>query len=119
MKQAKRPYVICHMVPSVDGRIVVTRWKPPASVYAEYERTAGTFGANAWMIGRISMEPYAGKARVSSRKVPHADSENGLHREARCGVLRHRPGPLRQAHLEVELHRRGARDHGAHRAGLG
>jgi hypothetical protein len=23
------------------------------------------------MIGRISMEPYAGKARVPSRKVPH------------------------------------------------
>jgi 2,5-diamino-6-(ribosylamino)-4(3H)-pyrimidinone 5'-phosphate reductase len=70
MNRAKRPYVICHMVPSVDGRIVTTHWKLPASVHAEYERTAGTFGADAWMIGRISMEPYAGKTRVPVRKVP-------------------------------------------------
>jgi riboflavin biosynthesis pyrimidine reductase len=33
-----------------------------------YERTAATFDADAWIIGRISMEPYAGKARVPARK---------------------------------------------------
>ncbi|WP_043434327.1 RibD family protein [Cystobacter fuscus] len=71
MNGAKRPYVICHMVPSVDGRIVTTSWKLPPRAHAEYERTAQTFDADAWMIGRISMEPYAGKARVPSRKVPH------------------------------------------------
>ena len=27
MKRAKRPYVICHMTPSIDGRIVTTHWK--------------------------------------------------------------------------------------------
>lgn len=71
MNGAKRPYVVCHMVPSLDGRIVTTGWKLPPQVMAEYEQTAGTFNADAWMIGRISMEPYAGKARVPSRKVPH------------------------------------------------
>jgi 2,5-diamino-6-(ribosylamino)-4(3H)-pyrimidinone 5'-phosphate reductase len=71
MNGARRPYVICHMVPSVDGRIVTTHWKLPPSALAEYERTARTFDADAWMIGRISMEPYAGKARVPARKVPH------------------------------------------------
>jgi 2,5-diamino-6-(ribosylamino)-4(3H)-pyrimidinone 5'-phosphate reductase len=65
----KRPYVICHMVPSVDGRIVTTNWKLPPRMLAEYDRTAETFDADAWMIGRISMEPYAGKARVPARKV--------------------------------------------------
>ncbi|MDY7229586.1 RibD family protein [Hyalangium rubrum] len=70
MNGARRPYVICHMVPSVDGRIDVTRWKLPPSALAEYERTAQTFDADAWMIGRISMEPYAGKARVPTRKTP-------------------------------------------------
>jgi riboflavin biosynthesis pyrimidine reductase len=69
MERARRPYVICHMVPSVDGRIVTARWKLPSSVYAEYERTARTFDADAWMIGRVSMEPYAGKARVPVRTV--------------------------------------------------
>ena len=72
MPDAKRPYVICHMVPSVDGRIVTTRWKLPAVVYAEYERTAQTFNASAWMIGRISMAPYAGKGRIPTRKVAKA-----------------------------------------------
>lgn len=69
MNRTKRPYVVCHMVPSVDGRIVTASWKLPASVYVEYERTARTFDAAAWMIGRISMEPYAGKAKVPMRKV--------------------------------------------------
>ena len=77
MKTPKRPYVICHMAPSVDGRIVTTRWRAPASAHAEYERTAGTFGADAWMIGRVSMQPYAGKARVPRRKtaepIPRTD----------------------------------------------
>ena len=77
MTGAKRPYVVCHMVPSVDGRIVTGRWKMPPSTVAEYERTAATFDADAWMIGRISMEPYAGKARVPARKgakpIPRKD----------------------------------------------
>lgn len=65
------------MVPSVDGRIVVSDWKLPARAHVEYERTAATLAADAWMIGRISMEPYAGKARVPVRKgrepIPRVD----------------------------------------------
>ncbi|WP_375769594.1 RibD family protein [Archangium gephyra] len=77
MDRATRPYIICHMVPSVDGRIVTKGWSLPRSALAEYERTAGTFGAQAWIIGRVSMEPYAGKARVPKRKarqpIPRTD----------------------------------------------
>ncbi len=72
MRSSSRPYVICHMAPSIDGRIVTERWKTIAKISAEYERTARTFGADAWMIGRISMEPYAGKARVPRRSVKRA-----------------------------------------------
>ena len=61
-----RPYVICHMLPSIDGRIVIRDWKL-TNATREYERTAATFEADAWIIGRISMEPYAGKARVPKR----------------------------------------------------
>jgi len=68
MKAAKRPRVICHMLPSLDGRIVTKGWKLPRRALAEYERTARTFRADAWMIGRISMEPFAGKARIPRRK---------------------------------------------------
>lgn len=77
MSGEKRPYVICHMVPSVDGRIVTRDWDLPRGGLAEYERTAQTFGAQAWIIGRVSMEPYAGKARVPKRKsrepIPRTD----------------------------------------------
>jgi len=67
MRDTKRPYVICHMLPSIDGRIVTRGWDVK-NASREYERTAATFDADAWIIGRISMEPYAGKARVPSRK---------------------------------------------------
>ena len=76
MRNAERPYVICHMLPSIDGRIVLRDWKV-ANATREYERTAKTFDADAWIIGRISMEPYAGKARVPVRKdgprIPRED----------------------------------------------
>lgn len=63
MPTSERPYVICHMLPSIDGRIVIRDWKL-SNATREYERTAATFDADAWIIGRVSMEPYAGKARV-------------------------------------------------------
>jgi len=66
MGHAERPYVICHMLPSVDGRIVFRDWNLKHAT-SEYEKAAATFGADAWIIGRISMEPYAGKARVPRR----------------------------------------------------
>ncbi|MCP3140826.1 RibD family protein [Pyxidicoccus xibeiensis] len=77
MNKAARPYVICHMVPSVDGRIVTKSWNLQDEASAEYERAARTFGADAWMIGRVSMEPYAGKSKVPKRKstepIPRKD----------------------------------------------
>ena len=64
---AQRPYIICHMGPSVDGRIA--GMGELRSLSAAYERTAETFDADGWIIGRISMEPYAGKSKVPRRKV--------------------------------------------------
>src|SRR5215210_3291690 len=76
MRTAKRPYVICHMLPSIDGRIVIRDWNLENAT-REYERTAATFEADAWIIGRISMEPYAAKARVPARRsrerIPRED----------------------------------------------
>ena len=72
-----RPYVVCHMVPSVDGRIVTRGWRLPRRLLSEYERTASTFDADAWIIGRVSMEPYAGHAVLPARagggRIPRAD----------------------------------------------
>lgn len=55
-----KPYVICHMMPSVDGRLRTDRWDVPETGHAEYERTAGTYRADAWICGRKTMEEFAG-----------------------------------------------------------
>lgn len=56
-----RPRVICHMAASIDGRIVVDGWPTAvaAAVRREYDELHGSFGAEGWMCGRITMEPFA------------------------------------------------------------
>jgi len=76
MHPHERPYVICHMLPSVDGRIATKDWRLPRALRREYERTASLFEANAWIIGRVSMEPYAGRAELPKgrwKRVPRTD----------------------------------------------
>src|SRR2546423_8549728 len=59
-----RPRVICHMAMSIDGRIVVDGWPDTAAVRREYETIHDSYGADAWMCGRITMEPFAGSVRT-------------------------------------------------------
>src|SRR5215211_7299669 len=61
----QRPRVICHMATSIDGRIVVDGWPASASaaVRREYERLHGTYEADGWICGRVTMEPFAGGVR--------------------------------------------------------
>jgi 2,5-diamino-6-(ribosylamino)-4(3H)-pyrimidinone 5'-phosphate reductase len=50
-----RPYVICHMMTSIDGRTLTENWGKVAGRQA-YEPTGNSFRANAWMSGRTTME---------------------------------------------------------------
>jgi 2,5-diamino-6-(ribosylamino)-4(3H)-pyrimidinone 5'-phosphate reductase len=75
----RRPRVICHMMASVDGRIVSDGWPELGKGWSEYERTGATFEADAWMCGRITMEHFAAGvrdarevARESARALPDA-----------------------------------------------
>lgn len=72
-----RPRVICHMMPSVDGRLRTDRWDIPETGHDEYERTADSFRADAWICGRKTMEEFAkGRSRPSrarSGKIPRED----------------------------------------------
>jgi 2,5-diamino-6-(ribosylamino)-4(3H)-pyrimidinone 5'-phosphate reductase len=72
-----RPYVICHMIMSLDGRIASSRWKLSTEGRVEYEATAATYHANAWMCGRITMAAFAhGTAPASgldTRSIPKTD----------------------------------------------
>ncbi|OUJ76104.1 RibD family protein [Hymenobacter crusticola] len=50
-----KPRVICHMMSSLDGRIITSRWGTTPNT-KEYENTAATIDSQAWMCGRVTME---------------------------------------------------------------
>lgn len=60
-----RPKIICHMVSSVDGRLLVNRWSQPArgedrrALLDQYEETATRLQADGWMVGRKTMADFA------------------------------------------------------------
>jgi riboflavin biosynthesis pyrimidine reductase len=60
---ARRPRVICHMMTTVDGRIVVDRWPLAPEGRREYERVHASYDPDGWICGRVTMEPFAGGLR--------------------------------------------------------
>jgi riboflavin biosynthesis pyrimidine reductase len=59
-----KPHVICHMVASVDGRTLPSRWRPKGAVPPGlFERLHEELGGDAWLVGRVTGQEYAkGKA---------------------------------------------------------
>jgi len=54
-----RPYVICLMMTSVDGKILTEKWgdSPRIKVLKDkFEQAHETFGIGAWIVGRTTME---------------------------------------------------------------
>jgi riboflavin biosynthesis pyrimidine reductase len=55
-----KPYVICHMNSSVDGRILGSRWRPAENRMAGlFERLHDRLGGGSWLIGRVTGSEYA------------------------------------------------------------
>lgn len=53
----KRPYVICHMASTINGKILSVNWGQLANTFSGvYERCHGSFESQAWMCGRVTME---------------------------------------------------------------
>ena len=67
-----RPYVICHMCTTVDGKILGSRWgKIPGYKHGSsdlFETTAASFGIGAWLVGTTTMEEFDGR----KTKLPRA-----------------------------------------------
>ena len=61
-----RPYVICHMVSSVDGRIWGSRWRPKANIVPNlFETLHDQMGGGSWLCGRVTAQEFAkGKGQV-------------------------------------------------------
>ncbi|HVV73428.1 MAG TPA: dihydrofolate reductase family protein [Verrucomicrobiae bacterium] len=66
-----KPYVICHMCTSVDGRIIGQRWGKLRGYQHEsdlFETTAASFGIGAWLVGTTTMDEFDGR----KQKLPRA-----------------------------------------------
>jgi 2,5-diamino-6-(ribosylamino)-4(3H)-pyrimidinone 5'-phosphate reductase len=51
-----RPRVICHMLASLDGRIVTDGWPLSAEGRKEYELVHDTYKPDGWLCGRVTMQ---------------------------------------------------------------
>lgn len=54
-----KPYIICHMATTIDGRIITANWGKKEQVkqfLGIYEECHNTFTSQAWMVGRVTME---------------------------------------------------------------
>jgi riboflavin biosynthesis pyrimidine reductase len=56
-----KPYVICHMMSSIDGHALTDGWERPfmKSAGALYETLAKQFKFEAWICGRVTMQEIA------------------------------------------------------------
>jgi riboflavin biosynthesis pyrimidine reductase len=63
-----KPHVICHMVASIDGRILASRWRPKGSQSAGlFERLHDQIAGDAWLVGRVTGQEFAKAARYPAR----------------------------------------------------
>jgi riboflavin biosynthesis pyrimidine reductase len=55
-----KPHVICHMVASIDGRTLLSRWRPQDVVAKGlFERVYQELAVDAWLVGRTTGQEYA------------------------------------------------------------
>ncbi|MDQ3291111.1 MAG: RibD family protein [Bacteroidota bacterium] len=75
MKNMK-PYVICHMLGSVDGRIKQNIWGFKDH-HKYFEETAEKIPADAWLVGRVTMQEFSSKQQYNlepdNENIPRED----------------------------------------------
>ncbi|HWC59839.1 MAG TPA: RibD family protein [Verrucomicrobiae bacterium] len=101
-----KPYVICHMCTSLDGKIIGHRWGKLSGYKHEstlFETTAASFGIGAWLVGTTTMDEFDGP----KKKLPRAPKnfKRGDHvanKKAKSfGIGADAKGVLRFEHDEV------------------
>ena len=64
-----KPYVICLMASSVDGRTLPSRWRPKGAGADLFERVHDELAGDAWLVGRVTGQEFAkGKPYPASTK---------------------------------------------------
>jgi riboflavin biosynthesis pyrimidine reductase len=54
-----KPYVICLMASSVDGRTLHSRWRPAGTGGELFERVHDELAGDAWLVGRVTGQEFA------------------------------------------------------------
>ena len=120
------PYVICHMVTSIDGRILTQRWgKLHGGVTGAqlFETTAKRFRIPAWLIGTATLREFASKdfaLKPTVEKIERTDyvadtktQRFGIGADAK-GVLRFKKGQIGDDHLVLLITELASNDYLAH-----
>ena len=68
-RTAGRPRVICHMLTSVDARIVTDGWPLSPERRRQYEEVHATYAPDAWLCGRVTMEQHFAAGTRSDAEV--------------------------------------------------
>jgi len=75
----QRPRVICHMMASVDGRIVTDGWPLSPEGRRQYEEIHATYSPDGWLCGRVTMQQHFAAGVRSDEEV--AEEHHGPPRE--------------------------------------
>lgn len=74
-----RPYIICHIMSSVDGRLLPSRWTAPfgttasSALFKQYAEAAKSLDTDAWMFGKsTTRESFPYKYVAKSDRHPKA-----------------------------------------------
>src|SRR6476659_5001594 len=57
-KASRRPRVICHMMTSLDGRILTDGWPLSPEGRKQYEQVHATYEPDGWLCGRVTREQH-------------------------------------------------------------
>lgn len=76
---ARRPRVICHMMASLDGRILTDGWPISGEGRRQYEQVHESYAPDGWLCGRVTMEQHFAQGLRSDDEV--AREHHGAPRE--------------------------------------
>ena len=99
-----KPYVICHMVASVDGRTLIPRWRPAdAHRSGVFDRLHAQLGGDAWLVGRITGQEYARRDAYPAHTDQHYPREPWFARRdaAAYGVVLDARGTIAWGRTEI------------------
>lgn len=121
-----KPYVICHMCTTIDGKILGDRWGKLPGVKNSatlFETTAASFGIGAWLVGTTTMKEFAGrKVKLPRAKKPVAHRDHIADKNAKRlaigvdakGVLRFQENEVDGDHVVLLVTDRVGDDYLAH-----